>query len=418
MQFNLQKNKMKNAIVLGGTAAHIALINELHKRGYFVFLVDYLNNPPAKDIADVHIKESTMDFDAVLRVAKVNHADLVISSSVDQANITATYVNEKLGLTNPYSFDTARRIADKSEMKKVMFEKCVPTTRYQSFEQNDKLGRIDLKFPVIVKPVDSCAASGVKKASDYGELISSFENAKAASRSGRVIVEEFFDGVEVSAYCFISNNEATIIMISERLSTIDGDKNTLKCYATITPPNISEIAIDKIKNSATRVANAFGIDNSPFHIQALVKNDDIDIIEFAPRVGGGISYKTIKMCTGFDIISATVDSYLNIPVALPDIKNKHYYAVNIVYGKPSIFSKMIIDENLFSNGIIESIHYHKTAGMEITDDKASGGRIAAFIVVGNSREEIIKKTKYAFERIDAIDINGNSIIRRDLLINY
>lgn len=407
---------MKKVIVLGGTAAHIALINELHKRGYYVVLVDYLDNPPAKSVADTHVKESTMDFDAVLRVAKEYDVCLVISSSVDQANVTATFVNESLGLTNPYSFETAKRIADKSVMKQVMIKEGVPTTKYEYFEESDSFEKVDLKFPVIIKPVDSCAASGVKKANNDEELFSFFKEAKKASRSGRVIVEEFFDGIEVSAYCFIANKKANIIMISERLSAIDGDNQVLKCYSTITPPNISQKAIDRIRDSATKIANAFRIDNSPFHIQVLVNRDNIDVIEFAPRVGGGISYRTIQISTGFDIISATVDSYFNIPVCLPAIKQKKCCAVNIIYGKPGIFSKITIDESLFDNGYIESIHYHKTPGMRVTDDKASGGRIAAFITIGNSREEIVKKTSFAFDKIDIFDSNGDSIIRRDLRI--
>ena len=51
----------KTAIVLGGTSPHIALIQKLKDRGYYTILVDYLNNPPAKKVADMHIKESTLD---------------------------------------------------------------------------------------------------------------------------------------------------------------------------------------------------------------------------------------------------------------------------------------------------------------------------------------------------------------------
>ena len=417
MQFNLQRrNNMNKAIVLGGTAAHIARIEELHKRGFYVILVDYLDNPPAKKSADIHIQESTMDFDAVLKIAAENKVGLVISSSVDQANITATFVNEKLGLTNPYSYETACAIADKSVMKKVMMRAGRPTTKYHCFERDESLHGADLDFPVIVKPVDSCAASGVKKANNESELSLFFDNARKISRSGKVIVEEYFEGVEVSAYCFISNKKAKIIMISERLSVIDGEKQVLKCYATITPPNISEVAIQKIEDAATEIAKAFNIDNSPFHIQALVNQNDIDIIEFAPRVGGGISFKTIKMNTGFDIIAATVDSYLNIPVQVPLVRAKHFYAVNIVYANPGVFSSLQLDDSLFSNGFIESIYYHKTPGMMVTDEKASGGRIAAFITKGESRKDIIEKTAYVFEHMDVLDEHGRSIIRKDLRI--
>ena len=112
----------KKAIVLGGTSPHIALIDRLKRRGYEVYLLDYLQNPPAKQYADHHIIESTLDPEAVLREAIKIKADLVISACVDQANITACYVMEKLGHKPPYSFETAKRITNKGVMKEVMLD--------------------------------------------------------------------------------------------------------------------------------------------------------------------------------------------------------------------------------------------------------------------------------------------------------
>lgn len=410
---NISKTK---AIVLGGTAPHIELIKQLKNRGYFVILVDYLDNPPAKFFADLHIQESTMDNEAVLKVAKEHDVQLVISACVDQANITACYVAEKLGLTKPYTYKIASEITNKGFMKRKMVEKGIPTTKYLYLDNGEEVKAFDLKFPVMVKPADSCAASGVKKANNEEELTEFLLNAKSVSRTGRTVVEEFFSGVEVSAYCFVQDYVANVVMISERLSVIEGDKQVLKCYATITPPSISDIAIKKIKTAATEIAKAFELNNTPLHVQAIVSGDEISIIEFAPRVGGGISYQTIRDNTGFDIISATIDSYLEKKVDLKYSEIKYFYSVNLIYGLPSVFDHLDGADNLIDKGIIDSIHFHKTKGMRITDDKASGGRIAAFLVRGNSREEICQKVEYAMNNLDAYDVTGKSIIRRDLYI--
>ncbi len=224
------------AIVLGGTNPHIELIHQLQARGYYVVLVDYLNHPPAKDHADLHIQESTMDQERVLEIAKKIHASLVISACVDQANITACYVGEKLGLTKPYSYETARNITNKGCMKAAMDKYGVPTTKYVYLEPGHEISELPLNFPVMVKPADSCAASGVKKARNAEELAKFWEQARNVSRTGRTIIEEVARGTEVSAYCFIENHHAHIIMISERISIIEGEQQVLKCYATVTPP--------------------------------------------------------------------------------------------------------------------------------------------------------------------------------------
>ena len=246
------------------------------------------------------------------------------------------------------------------------------------------------------------------------ELEHFLSDAKSISRSGRAVVEEYFCGTEVSAYCFVENNECKIIMISERLSVIEGEDQVLKCYATVTPPEMTETAMSKLKVAANQIAKAFGLNNTPLHVQALINGDDISIIEFAPRVGGGISYKTIRDNSGFDIISATIDSYLEKKVDLAFSEIKNCYSVNLIYGIPSVFDHLEGADSLIENGIIESIHYHKTKGMSITSDRASGGRIAAFLVKGNDRDEMKKKVSFAMNNMEAYDIDGNPIMRKDL----
>ena len=404
------------AIVLGGTAPHIELIRQLKERGYKVVLADYLPNPPAKVHADVHEQVSTLDNDAVLNVAKQYDAKLVISACVDQANITACYVAEQLGLPHPYSYQLASDITNKGFMKRMMWENEIPTTKYVFLNNGEELGENTLRFPVMVKPADSCAASGVKKANNKEELAQFLAEAKKVSRTGRTVVEEFFSGVEVSVYAFVKEHQANILMISERLSVIEGENQVLKCYATITPPNVTEGALQKIEFYTTKIAQVFGLDNTPLHVQFICDGDEVSVIEFAPRVGGGISYENIKNNTGFDIISATIDSYLQKPVEVKYSRSKRFFSVNLAYGIPSVFDHLDGVDSLIENGYIDSIHYHRTKGGTITADRASGGRIAAILVSGNSRQEVLDKVKYIFERINAYDEKGNQILRKDLYI--
>lgn len=381
-------------------------------------LADYLPNPPAKTHADLHEQVSTLDLEAVLAVARKYNASLVISACVDQANITACYVAEKMNLPHPYSYELANNITNKGYMKKLMVENDIPTTKYYFLDNGEELTSFDLKFPVMVKPADSCAASGVKKANNKVELDDFLAQAKKVSRTGRTVVEEFFSGVEVSVYAFVKNHKANILMISERISNIEGEKQVLKCYATITPPNVSEAALQKIQEATTKVANVFGLDNTPLHIQFIIDGDEISVIEFAPRVGGGISYKNIKSNTGFDIISSTIDSYLQKPVDVVYERSSRFFSVNLAYGIPAVFDHMTGVDELIADGTIDSIHYHKTKGTAITDDRASGGRIAAILISGDSRQEVLSKVKYTFEHIEAFDPDGVQILRKDLYLNY
>ena len=270
----------------------------------------------------------------------------------------------------------------------------------------------------MVKPADSNAASGVKKAVNQEQLVDYLKQAKAFSRTGRAVVEEFFSGTEISAYCFIEHSQAKLIMASERISTIEGDDRVLKCYATVTPPAVSDVAMFKVRDAAEQIARAFSLDNTPLHVQALINGDEISIIEFAPRVGGGISYETIRNMTGFDIISSTIDSYLERPVQVTAHVPSACCSVNILYGQPAVFDHMAGVEALLADGSIESFHYHKLQGAVLSGENASRGRIGAFVVQAENRQLLCQKVAEIMDRLDAYDPNGHSILRKDLYIKY
>lgn len=403
------------ALVLGGTVPHISLIKKLKERGYHTILLDYLSNPPAKSYADEHIQESTLDKELVLDIAQKCEAEIVISTCVDQANSVCCYVAEKLGLPHPYSYQTSLDVTDKSRMKSIMMENGIPTSRYCHVKVLNEFNDTSFRFPLMVKPADSNSANGVKKVSNYDELKEYFPIAKKFSRNGYVILEEFVEGVEVSVYCLIIDNKAHILMAQERLSVIEGEKKVIKCYASFAPARISSTAMQKCESISTNIANAFNLNNTPLFFQGIVKGDDISVIEFAARVGGGISSETIKYSTGFDIIDAAIDSFLNKPI---NINNWHpmtkKYAVNQIYGVNGTYSHTDGVEKLLEDGIVENISFYKKEGDVIDDSRASSSRIGVMVISGSTESEIRNKIHSAFQAINCYDKDGKSIIRQDL----
>ena len=173
--------------------------------------------------------------------------------------------------------------------------------------------------------------------------------------------------------------------------------------------------MEKCGQIATKIANSFHLNNIPLFFQGIVEEDKVNVIEFAARVGGGISSETIKYGTGFDIIDASIDSFLNKPI---NIDNWHpmekQYAVNQIYGCNGIYSHTDGVEDLLQKGIVENISFYKNTGDVIDNSRASSSRIGVMVFSGNSESEIRNKIHKAFQIINCIDIDGKSIIRRDL----
>lgn len=405
------------ALVLGGTVPHCELIRQLQHRGYYTILIDYLSDSPARSVADEHIRESTLDQEKVLEIARERNADLVITGCVDQANITACYVMEQLGKYVPYSYETALRVTNKGEMKRIMMENSISTSRYVYVESDDQAVNVDLRYPVMVKPADSNSANGVKKAYNEDEMRRYLGDAIKISRNNRAIIEEFVTGQEISAYCYIKDHKAKLLMTAERLSVLDGNEEVIKCFSSIAPARISTQAKKNAEEIATRIAQAFGLNNTPLFYQGIVNGDRIDVIEFAPRVGGGSCFKTIKGNTGFDIITATIDSWLGNPVCF-DTWNEpcHIYVVNTVYGKDGVYKCITGIEDVIKSELAEDVLPIRTTGETINNSRASSSRICFFIVKAENEKEMLNKIKKVYEKIDVVSSTGESLLRTDLSV--
>ena len=313
------------AIVLGGTSPHKLLVEKLHDRGYYVVLVDYLANPPAKEVADEHIQASTLDKERVLEIAQKLSANLVISTCIDHANSVCCYVAEKLNLPHPYSYETSLYVTNKGLMKKRMKDYDVPSSSFILTKNVANLDWSHVSFPCVVKPVDCNSSKGVHRADSIDEAKPFVEDALKLSQSGEAIIEGFCAGDEIQVDCVALDNDADVVMTRSKVKVAGNNEAVLNSYGSIVPAQVSENVLPKLKQIAVNIAKGFGLRNTPFFYQAIVTGDEVNVLEFAPRVGGGLSYYMIKNFVGFDAVEAAVNSFLG-----KRIKNS-YHAPERIY---------------------------------------------------------------------------------------
>lgn len=408
--------KKKVAIILGGAISHILLIENLKNRDYYTVLIDYYEHPPAKEYADIHIRESTLDIDTVLEIAENLNASLIINTGLDQPIPVVCYVASKLGLPTLFSYQAALDVTDKGRMKKKMLESDIPTTRYMVTDKNPNVTSFDLRFPVVVKPVDATGSLGVRVVDNFEELYTFLPESIKLSRTNSAIIEEYFEGVEVSIDCFVRNQKANLIMLREQHKMKDRNTDGMQSIGSITPARLSMGARENLQKIADKIVKSFDLDNTPLLIQAIVKGEDANIIEIAARIGGGTHVTNIKRATGFDILNMTIDAYLDKMGEVQIRAQEYYQSTNMIYAQNGVFDKIEGLVELKEREVIEEFFVYKTSGMVIDGVISSRNRIGAYIVKGKSEEEIYQKVKTTINNIDVLDINGNSILRKDIYI--
>ncbi len=406
--------KKPTAIVLGGTVPHIALIQRLKNRGYHTLLVDYLDNPPAQAHADEHIQESTLDKEKVLSIARETNADLVISAAIDQSNATACYVGEQLSLPIPYTYATALVVTNKGLMKERFLAAGIPTARYVFVKDFEGYEASGLALPAVVKPADSTGSAGVRKVKNTAELVRALAQALAMSRTGMAIVEEFKQGTEVSADFYVQKGVAHLLTVRRKYVMDAGEGTVLQSPGSVTPVELSAFARQSLDTIAQKIVHAFSLHNTPLLVQALVDSDEINVIEFAPRIGGGLAFRTIQLMTGFDITDAAIDSFLGVEPIITIKPSTSYFSTNIIYGRPGVLGGIRGVEQLQKEGVIKEYYEYKSAGSIIAADMSTRSRVGAFIIEGNNENELVKHLRRALREIEVSSESGSDMMRRDI----
>lgn len=402
------------AIVLGGTSPHVMLVNKLHERGYYVLLVDYLSNPPAKKVADEHIQASTLDKDMVLSIAKERGASLVISTCIDQANSVCCYVAEKLNLPHPYSYETSLYVTNKGLMKARMKEYDVPSSPYILTKSLEDVDWERVSFPCVVKPVDCNSSKGVHRADSIDEAIPFVQEAIRLSQTNEAIIEDFCSGDEIQVDCVALDNDADVVMTRSKVKVARGNEAVLNSYGSIVPAQVPDEVVPKLKQIATNIARGFGLHNTPFFYQAIVMGNHVNVLEFAPRVGGGLSYYMIKNFVGFDAVEAAVDSFLGTRINMGHRAPEKIYRTCLLYSKPCIFDHIEGFDGLKATGYVKEVFITKSRGEEIDGDMRSSNRVGSFIVEASSIQELNERVRYCMHHVKILDDKGNNMIQRPL----
>lgn len=398
------------AIVLGGTSPHVLLVNKLHGRGYYVVLVDYLPNPPAKKVADEHVQASTLDKDIVLEIAKEKKAALVISTCIDQANSVCCYVAEQLGLPHPYSYETSLYVTNKGLMKRRMKEFDVPSSPFVLAKSAEAVDWNRVSFPCVVKPVDCNSSKGVHRADSVEEAIPFIEEAIHLSQTNEAIIEGFCAGEEIQVDCVALEETADVVMTRCKVKIAGKNDTVLNSYGSIVPAQVSEKVSSQLKQVAINIAKGFGLRNTPFFYQAIVTDDSINVLEFAPRVGGGLSYYMIRNFTGFDAVEAAVDSFLGIPIKMAYHKPEKFYRTCLLYSKPCVFDHIEGIELLKTMGYVKESFVTKSKGDVIDGDMRSSNRVGSFVVEASSIEELGERVFFCLRKVGVMDEDGNNRI--------
>ena len=405
-------------LIIGGGVFQVPAIKTAKSMALKVVVTDY--NPEAEGmlLADYPIEVSTRNINLTVNTAKQFHRacplDGVMTVGTD-ASQTVAAVADALNLPG-IPFEVAERATDKIKMRQVLKEKGVPVPDFRPIWTLEECQQAiqDMPLPLVIKPCDNMGARGVRKIERLDDLISAFREAKEASISGKLILEEFMEGPELSLDALVFEGSIHITGVADRI--IERAPYFVEIGHTL-PSALPEKQQSRAVAVFKQAIFALGIDIGAAKGDIKITPEGPKIVEIAARLSGGwMSAYTYPLSTGVNLYKAAIQIALGETPTDLKPKTSLVSAERSLLPPPGkILSIQGVEEARKIKGVKEII-LMKEAGDMAEEPRSNLGKVGYVITVGKTREEAIRINDLARE-ILKIEIGASNDLTWDIIRN-
>lgn len=386
----MQVTPKESILIVSAGRMQIPAILTAKSLGLHVVATD--RNPDAVGFAlcDEAVVIDSKDVEGHVRFARENTQRLNLRGAFAGSDVAVTVaaVTEALGLPG-IPVEVAQRTNNKSAMKERWLRDQIPTpfgAEVRTLEEARQVLR-HIGLPAIVKAIDNAASRGSMKIETEAQLPLALEQAKAASRTGTAIVEQYVVGVEQSVETIVWQGRHYHVGMADRefgyhpyhIETAHMDPSRL-------PADLQQ----RIYEVVDAAADSLGIDFGPAKADMILTSQGPMILEMPARLSGGFhSQYTTPLSTGQDPIRAVMEIAVGRPLDESLLKPKQQrvaICAGIFPPKGRILAIHGIEEAQTIAGV-EQVIVTRNVGDMVTDYIDNGCRLCWVIGVGDDAQD-------------------------------
>lgn len=305
---SIQKTNNK-ILILGAGNAQIDAIQLCKEMGYLVVGCSYTTVDNGIPFLDFFEHVDIKSIDGVVETAKKHNVKAIYSIGSDVAMPTVMRASEALGLPHFISSRTAEACHSKSLMRRLLGDDFKGNVEYaECFSMEEALNH--KSFPAMMKPTDSQGQRGCFKVDSPEDIRKEFETSMSFSHEGKVILEAFLPGEEISVNGYMKDGKMIFGIVSDRISFSEYPGGIIKEH--VLPSKLSQEHQEKALKISAEAAERIGIDNGPCYFQIKTDADNNPkILEIAPRLDGCHMWNLIKHHCGVNLLQACFSHLLN-----------------------------------------------------------------------------------------------------------
>lgn len=381
-------------MLLGGIRYLLPVIKAAHEQGYYVITADYLPNNIAHKYSDEYVNVSIIDKEAVLKVAREKQIDGIMSFGVDPGVVSASYVQNQMGLPSFGPFESVEILQNKDKFRAFLTEYGfnVPKAKGYSCVDDAMTDVNQWECPVIVKPTDAAGSKGVTRVDNAEQLKTAVEYAFEKSISGNIIVEDFIEKIGCSSDTDSMSVDGKLKFVSfcaQRFDLNASNPYTPAAYSW--PSTFTKEQEVYLTAEIQRLITLLGLKTVVYNIETRIgANGKPYIMELTPRGGGNRLCEMLRYATGVDMITAITRAMVGDSFEPIEQKpyNGHWAEIILHADKDGLFDRMEINKNLPAEVIEKDLWVKK--GDKVESFEGANNAIGTLVLKFRSAEELEK----------------------------
>jgi len=409
----------KNLLVVGGGIEAVPGLERAKQMGLHLVVSDRDPEAPGFAVADDRLLASTYDILATVAAARHYHREvrqldgvMCIASDIPQ---TVAAVAADLGLPG-ISKESARLSSDKLDMKLKFRRDCVPVPWFSLVESAARLHEIAFSrgFSLVIKPVDSRGARGVLRLTEAVDLNWAYQFSASYSPSGRVMVEEFLAGPQISTESILLEGVAYTPALADRnYEFLDRFAPHIIENGGDLPTRLSAEEQQSIRDLIQQAATSMGVCNGVVKGDVAFHEGKPFMIELAARLSGGyLCTHEIPLSTGVDFVGCAIRLALGERVSADDLvpRFQRYISQRYLFPSPGRVVGIAGAQGVSEQPGVVFCQVRLRVGDLVGPVNSHPARAGLVMAMGESRREAMERTQAA---IGSIEIETASIDATD-----
>jgi len=308
----------RNLAIIGASYLQLPLIEKAKEIGYTTHVFAWAANDVGEKAADYFYPISITEVDAITEKCREIGICGICSIATDLGNYAVNYVADKLGLPGN-SMECTLKSTNKHLMRKAFEENGDPSPKSIMVDESTDLSKLELSYPIIVKPTDRSGSRGIYKLENRRGLEEAVRSAVSEGFEKKALIEEFAEGQEYSVEGISFNGEHHILAVTLKYTT--GAPHFIET-GHFEPAPLDQEMYSKVVSVVTHALDSLGIKNSASHSEIKIdKNGNIKIIEIGSRMGGDcIGSDLVYYSTGIDFVRCVIQVACGIEPDLSPVR--------------------------------------------------------------------------------------------------